>query len=369
MKKQSFYALVILIISALLVTACGGGSSDKSSSGSSSSGSSSSSSANNSGGNDGSDGGEKKYKIGFSNISVVNTWRVQMVRELEAEAKRQGVELYITDAGGDVTKQISDVQDLMTRGIDALLITPGTPTSANQVMKKALDSGIPVIVFNSAADCDDCYTASIATDQTEYGYVISKWLLDKIGGKGNIIVLNGIAGNSISADREAGLHKAMAELPDGGAEINILATYHADWAYDKGKQAMEQALAAYPEIDAVWSQGGAMSQGAIEAMEAAGRPLVPITGEDNNGFMKLWKSKQADGMTSIAASDPTWTSAEALRIALKILNGEEVPKDQFIPVPTIVDATLDEYVRMDLSDAFWNNTELSEEELLEYYAE
>lgn len=364
MKRKSVFALTLLIILALLVAACGG---NNNSSGSGSGNSGGSTNTSESSGGD--SGGKKTYKIGFSNISVVNTWRVQMVRELEAEAKRQGVELYITDAGGDVTKQISDVQDLMTRGIDALLITPATPTSANQIMKKAMDSGIPVITFNSSADCDDCYTASIQTDQTEFGYVISKWLLQKINGKGNIIVLNGIAGNSISAEREAGLKKAMEELPDGGAGINILATYHADWAYDKGKQAMEQALAAYPEIDAVWSQGGAMSQGAIEAMEAAGRPLVPITGEDNNGFLKLWKSKQAAGMTSIAASDPTWTSAEALRIALKILNGEEVVKDQYIPVPTIIDATLDQYARPDLSDAFWNNTQLPEEDLIQYYKE
>ena len=65
------------------------------------------------------------YTIGFSNISVVNTFRVQMVRELEYAAEQAGVTLYTTDAGGDTSKQVSDIQDLMARGIDALLVAPG----------------------------------------------------------------------------------------------------------------------------------------------------------------------------------------------------------------------------------------------------
>ena len=309
------------------------------------------------------------YTIGFSNISVVNTFRVQMVRELEYAAEQAGVTLYTTDAGGDTSKQVSDIQDLMARGIDALLVAPGSTTATNAVTRKAIDQGIPVIVFNSEVEDESAFTGYVGTDAIEFGYVMGKWLLNELDGKGNIIVLDGTAGAGVGEMRHQGLQKALDELPDGGKNINILATYYADWAYDKGKQATEQALAAYPDIDGVWSQGGAMTQGAIEAFQAAGRPLVPMTGEDSNGFLKLWKEAQSEGFKSIAASDAAWQGEVALEAALKALAGEPIEKYNYIPVPTITDADIDQYVRPEYSDAYWCNTKMPKEVADQYYLE
>jgi ribose transport system substrate-binding protein len=309
------------------------------------------------------------YKIGFSNISVVNSWRVQMVRELEYEKTLHPdvSDLFITDAGGDINKQIADIEDLLARGVDALLVTPTSPEAIVPVVQKALDQGIPVIVFNSAL-AGNIETAFVGTDEVEFGYVISVWLMEQLNCEGNIIALDGIAGNSISEDRFKGLEKAISECPDP-AKVQILSREAADWARDKGKIATEKALAAYPDIDGVWSQGGAMTQGAMEAFQAANRPLVPMTGEDNNGFMKAWKELAPQGFKGIAASEPTWISAEALKLALDALAGKEIAKQKFIPVPTITDANLDEYVKADLSDEYWTNSKLPEDVAKEYYGE
>lgn len=308
------------------------------------------------------------YTIGFSNISVVNTWRVQMVRELKAEAARHpDVTLLTTDANGSISKQINDVQDLLAKHIDALLITPASPNALIPVVNQALQQGVPVIVFNSALAGDN-YTSFIGTDEVQFGYVISKWLMDQLNCKGKIIELNGIAGNSISLDRVKGLEKAINECPDPSA-VSVLAKYPSDWAYDKGKLATEQALAAYPEIDGVFSQGGAMTQGAMEAFQAAGRKLVPMTGEVNNGFLKLWNKLKPDGFSSIAASEPTWVSAVALDMAIRALQGQPVPKDYYLPIPTVTNDNLSEYVRPDLSDAFWADTRLPEDLIQQYYGQ
>ncbi len=309
------------------------------------------------------------YTIGFSNISVVNTFREQMVKELEYAAAEQGIELYCTAAGGDTSKQVSDIQDLMSRGIDALLVAPGSTTATNNVTKQAIKNGIPVIIFNSEVNDPEAYTSYVGTDAMEFGYVLDKWLLNELDGKGNIIILNGQAGAGVGELRYAGFEKALEELPDGGKNINILANYYADWAYDKGKQSTEQALAAYPEIDGVWSQGGAMTQGAMEAFQAAGREYCPMTGEDSNGFLKMWQVAKEDGFKAIAASDATWVGTVALEYALKALNGEEIEKIHYIPVPTITDAEVDEYVKPQYSDAYWCNTKLPEEEADKYYLE
>ena len=112
-----------------------------------------------------------------------------------------------------------------------------------------------------------------------------------------------------------------------------------------------------------------MTQGAMEAFIAANRPLVPMTGEDNNGFMKMWKQYQPEGFKGIAASEPTWISAEALKLALSALKGEPIAKKALIPVPTITDATLDQYVQPDLSDEYWVNSKLPPDVAQQYYGQ
>ena len=232
------------------------------------------------------------FKIGFSNISVVNSWRVQMVEELKYEASQHPeiTQLYITDAGGNVDKQIADIEDLVAKGIDALLVTPVSPTALVPTIEEVYKSGIPVIVFNSSLDGDQ-YTMFVGKDQVEFGYVGAKKLVEYLGGKGNIVAISGIAGNSITEDRWKGAQKAFE-----GTQIKVLGREFGDWALDKGKIAAENLLAAHPQIDGVWSDGGAMTQGAIEAFLAAGRKLVPMTGEDNNGFLKLWAKYKDQGL-------------------------------------------------------------------------
>jgi ribose transport system substrate-binding protein len=107
----------------------------------------------------------------------------------------------------------------------------------------------------------------------------------------------------------------------------------------------------------------------MEAFQAANRPLVPMTGEDNNGFMKAWKELAPQGFKGIAASEPTWISAEALKLALDALAGKQIAKQTFIPVPTITDENLDEFVKPDLSDEYWTNSKLPEDVAKEYYGQ
>ncbi len=303
------------------------------------------------------------YKIGFSNISVVNSWRVQMVEELKYEASLHPEisDLYITDAGGSVDKQIADIEDLMAKGIDALLVTPVSPTALIPTIEEVYKSGIPVIVFNSALDGDQ-YTSFVGKDQVDFGYVGGKKLVEALGGKGNIIAISGIAGNSIAEDRWKGAQKAFE-----GTDIKVLGREFGDWALDKGKIAAENLLAAHPQIDGVWSDGGAMTQGAIEAFLAAKRPLVPMTGEDNNGFLKLWLKYRDQGLSSVAPSEPTWVSAEALKQALKCFAGEPVAKKAWLQGAPITDETLIDYVQPLKPDSLWANTHLPPAKIDELY--
>lgn len=135
----------------------------------------------------------------------------------------------------------------------------------------------------------------------------------------------------------------------------------------RARQLLSPLLSAYPEIDGVWSQGGAMTQGAIDAFIAAGRDLVPMTSEGNNGALKAWYENRDNGLSCIAPSNPTYTSAEALRTVIKALDGEDVPKNVVMDIETVTEDNLEDYYRPDMPDSFWVLTELDDEALQKLY--
>lgn len=300
---------------------------------------------------------EGPYTIGFINWSTANSWTVQVDEEIKHEASLypEIEELIVVSADGDVNKQIAQIEDMISLGVDALLVIPVAPEPIAPSVELAAEQGIPVIIFASQTATDANVTTLLA-NQVKFGRVLGDFLMEQLNCEGNIIALNGQAGISTSDQRRQGLTEAIEACPDGGAGITILAEEDAQWAYDQGKLATERMLAAFPEIDGVWSQGGAMTQGAIDAFEAAGRPLVPMTGEDNNGFMQAWKDRIPDGFAAISASEPTWQSRVALQAALRALQGMPLNSFYELQVPTITADDIDDYVRPEYSDSYWTNS-------------
>lgn len=293
------------------------------------------------------------YTIGYAGFGLVNSWRVQAVESTKMLAENIGVELRITDADGDATKQISDAEDLLAQGVDALLISPVAREPLAPVIERAYSSGIPVIVWGSEAATDQ-YTAQIVTDDRFFGYAGAEKLVEDMGGSGNVIMLRGIAGNSVEQARYEGAVEALEEA-DG---VNIVGEDYGDWAFDQGKSLTETFLAADPNIDGVWSSGAAMTRGAIEAFEEADRDLVPMSGENLNGFLKLWVELDLQGS---APQFPTWQAPEALKLAVHALQGRPIMSSYRLTPPPIVDA--ESAVLPDISDDYWVDDYLQKEQV------
>lgn len=357
-KKIIAACLSVIMIASVGLTGC----SHSSTAGASSAAGTASAAAGNSGA--ASTGSAKKqYVIGFSNFGVGNSWRVQMQAEFEAEAKRlqaQGVisKYYMTNSNGDIAKQISDVTDLITKKVDAILITAASPSALSPVCEQAERQGIKVVSFDNVVKTDKI-TSKVGRDQEDFGKQCAEFLVKALNGKGNIVVLNGTAGTSNNELRWKGGKEVFDKYPD----IKILGNANADWDYAKGKTAMEGFLSAYPNIDGVWSQGGAMTQAAVDAMVAAHRKLVPMSGEANNGLLKEWKKYSSQGFDCICPSDPTYFSASALDTAIDALEGKQVQKQTVLDPPTVTKDNLGKYLREDLPDSFWNVTKLSESDI------
>lgn len=314
--------------------------------------------------NTGSATGGQGYKIALCNNSLNETWRVQMIAEFEQacdELKAQGVitEYIETNADADASKQVSDMEDLIAKGVDGILIAPQNEKALNDVISEAMGQGIKVVVYNSAVSSDfEDYTSYVYQDNYDFGRINGQFLADALGGKGKIIVLQGVAGNSISADRWQGAKDVFDQYPD----IEVLAEANGNWDYADGKAATEALLSAYPEIDGVWSQGGAMTQGAIDAFLAAGRPLVPMSGESGNGFMAQWKELQ--GVDNFSSCAPIYDPAmvvDALNVLIDALDGKEVEHSIKLPMGEVTVDTLDDYYRPDLPDTMWAGLRLTPE--------
>ena len=311
--------------------------------------------------------GGEGYVVALCNYSIGNSWRAQMEQEFVAEAeklKAEGVvsEYYITNSNEDINKQISDMQDLITKKVDAIVITAASPTALAPVVEEAAEAGIKVVSFDNVVETDE-QVATVGIDEKEFGRIGAEWLVDKLDGKGKIVVLNGIAGTATDSLRWGGAEEVFKQYPD----IEILGSANASWDYAQGNAAMESMLSAYPEIDGVWSQGGAMTQGAIDAFIAAGRDLVPMTSEGNNGAIRAWIENKDKGLSCIAPSNPTYTSAEALRVVIKALNGEDIPGNVVMDIETVTEENVDQYYRSDMPDSFWVLTELDDATLQKLY--
>lgn len=300
----------------------------------------------------------EKIRVGYDIYYLGNSWSVQLYQEFKWNAEnlyKDDLEVTYVQSDNDVSKQIANLEDLIAQEVDVIITTPCDTTAINSTLEEAMDAGIKVVLLCAAVD-GDSYDTLVTVDEKDFGATGAQWLADQIGGKGNIVVLNGISGFSTNTLRYEGAQSVFEKYPD----IKVLAAEDANWDYAAAKTVTTDLLATYPEIDGVWSQGGAMTLGAIDSFNAAKRELVPMTGEDNNGYLKACIDNNMEG---IAVSKPTWLARVAIENAIKLMNGEEVKKDDIYPVMTIKTEEMPDYVHMDLSDDVWCGTELPEDVL------
>ncbi|HHU54078.1 MAG TPA: ABC transporter substrate-binding protein [Clostridiaceae bacterium] len=307
------------------------------------------------------------YVVGFCNYTVSNSWQTQMEAEFKYACERlieEGVlsKYYITNADGDANKQISDFKDLMTKKCDAIIITAASASALSPVCEEAVDEGIVVVSFDSLVDTSEI-TGKVSCNDVEFGEIGAQFIADSIGGKGKIAMLDGIAGSTCSEGRTEGAMNIFNKYPD----IEIVNQTNADWDYAKAKVVVEGLLNSGIELDAIWSQGGAMTQAAVDAFNEAGKSLIPMSGEASNGFLKVWKENLDNGFSSICPGYPTYISEVALEQAIRALNGETIEDLYVLPSGSIGDEDIDDYYNPELPDSYWVITHLTDEQVKEIF--
>jgi ribose transport system substrate-binding protein len=298
-------------------------------------------------------------RIGFSNNFAGNAFKAQMVAEMQYAADQSDdvADITITDANSSVDTQISQINDLLTKGIDILLVDATSATALNNAIERAWQQGVLVVSFDSEVTSE--HALIVNTDNTEFGEIGGEWLAGKLTDGDQIVTLDGTSGTPVNQQR---LDGALSQLDPAG--IEVVGSADTDWDQAKGQTAAANLLSAHPDIAGIYSQGGAASLGAISAIQQRGGELIPITGEGNNGFLKAWKTlKDADGWESIAPSNPPSLAATALEEAIKAARGTDPGPRVDVPLPVITQDTLEDYVRPDMPDSLFLPTTLPDSEL------
>lgn len=281
------------------------------------------------------------YDVVWANIYLGPTWMTQtlnLMEEAAADLQDEGLvgDFTVSNADGDSSRQVQQIQSAIDAGADLIVVTAGSATALNRVVEQACEKGVAVVNFDSLVTTD-AVTAKINTDQEKWGELSATWLVDQLGGKGKILALNGPAGVSVSEARFEGA-KPVLEAAEG---IEIVGTTNTQYNVAPAQEAVTNLLFANPELDGIWSQGGALSAGAILAMQRVGRDMVPITGENYRQFLELW---QDNGLDAWATGQPNWMGAMSIYIGVAGLEGEDVPAYIDVPLPEITNDNLAEYV-------------------------
>ncbi|MDU2198722.1 MAG: ribose ABC transporter substrate-binding protein RbsB [Peptostreptococcaceae bacterium] len=261
-------------------------------------------------------------KIGFIVSTLNNPFFVDLKSGIEERAKELGYEVVVLDSQNDPAKEVSNMEDLTVKEVDIVLLNPVDSDSAVASVMIANNYELPVVTVDRAANGGDVVT-HIASDNAVGGSMAAQYLIDQLGGKGNIVELEGTAGSSDARDRGQGFDDKIAE-----SDMNIIAKQIADFDRTQGLTVMENILQSKKNIDAVFAQNDEMALGAQKALEDMGMKDVLIVGFDATD--DAVEAVKNGTMAATVAQQPLLIGEAAVNATDKILKGEKV--DNFIPV-------------------------------------
>lgn len=262
--------------------------------------------------------------LGLVLSTLNNPFFVSLRDGAQGAADAAGAELIVVDAQDDSAKMTAGIEDLINRGVDALLINPTDADAVVPAIQKANEANIPVFTVDRGSN-GGTVVSHIASDNVAGGRMAAEFLCEAIGGQGNVVELQGIAGTSAARDRGQGFNDYMSAECTGAT---IVAQQTANFNRDEGLTVFENILQAQPEVAAVFAHNDEMILGAIQAAEAASRTGIVFVGFD--AIDDAVAAVEAGTLAATVAQQPDLMGQLAVETAVKSLAGEQV--EASIPV-------------------------------------
>src|SRR5215212_5567133 len=261
------------------------------------------------------------WNLCFSNAAVNNPWRQVGWTTMQQEVK--------------LHKEIANIEELAGGNCDALIVSPNTTATLTPAVEAACKK-VPVIVFDRGVNTDCPVTFVHPIGGYAFGVDGAEFLKENVDSGGKILALRILPGVDVLETRWSG---AKVQFDD--SDLNVVGVEFTDGDAAKTKSIVSDYLQREGQIDGVWMDAGATSVAAMEAFEDNGQEIPPFVGEDQNDFLTKW---QEDGLTAIAPTYSNYQWRTAVIAAVKVMKGEEVPKEWVLPQPAITQDTLADYV-------------------------
>jgi ribose transport system substrate-binding protein len=311
-----------------------------------------------------------KYKVkgpwvaGRAGLGDTNAWMTMFGLHfrygIEEKYAKQFKSFNVTACFWNPAQQITDIEGLVAKKVNVLFVDPASEAALVGGVEEAMDRGVPVILASTGVNTDK-YVSWVSRNNMKAGFLYADWMGKKLKGKGKVVALMGIAGSSYAEDVLRGVKQGLGAYPG----MELVDSAYCDWSPVKAKSTMEAFIQSHPQIDGILADGGQMALGAVEALLDAGKDIPPITADDWNGWLRLAKEHS---IQFLAVSGGAPLALTCVDLAVKVLNGETVPKIVEYPMVTFEQDKLDKYYRADLNDQYFAINELPEAWIKKNYA-
>lgn len=286
--------------------------------------------------------------VGLSMKTLSAPYFVAQVRAIEDKVEARGMKFIYIDAQDDIIRQVANVEDLLARGIDLLILNPLDPSALVLATKSATRAGVPVIIIDSSIDPGADYITTIQSNNLRNGELVGEWLVKQMNGEMiRAAVLSGAQGNPVGKERRQGVFRGIIEQQlrsTGASSFELVAQGWGNWTYEGGLTAMEDILVAHADINVLISEQDAMAMGAMQAIREAGKEEAILVVSAADGQKEAFELIMKGSYGATGLNDPELISEIAVEVAAEVLSGNlDYPKVIYTPAACISRENVDDF--------------------------
>lgn len=284
-------------------------------------------------------GGDDQITIGVTML-FDDLWLTTLRDAMtEYAATQPGVELVMVDSKEDVATQLAQVENFVAQSVDAIVVIAANTDAADPMTKAAQDAGIPLVYVNRIPSNLPEGISYVGSDSIQAGIMQAEWLAEQLGGKGNVVIMNGNLAQEAAQKRTEGEKQVFAKYPD----IKIIREDTGNWSRDQGLALMENWLASGDQIDAVASNNDEMAIGALQAVEAAGKLGEILVGGVDASPDALQEMDK--GRLNVTVFQNAKGQGEGgIQVAIALAKGETVEQITWIPFELVTPENYKDYM-------------------------
>lgn len=319
LTKKTVLSLVVAVMM-IVLAACGSG-------------------GNAGGGNEsGGQGSGDSITLGFQVYGLQGEYATNLTDAMKAKAAELGVKLIVMDGNYDVSTAISQLRNFESQKVDAIIVNPIDETALNDTVNQIVDNGIPVLGVNAFLTAEKLVTF-VGSPDVKAGETEAQQIMDAIGGKGNVVILEGPIGQTGQVGRKEGIYNILKKNPD----VKVIAEKTANWSRAEAMTIMENWIQTHGDkIDAVIAQNDEMAIGALNALAARGMNDVPVVGVD--GVKDALQAVKDGKMIATVFQNAKVQGETVIEMAIKAAKGEQIEKRYEIPFELVTKDNVDQYI-------------------------